>query len=78
VLVFGAGVFVLGLACAALHLERTAYRFASVTLAIVMLVAHREPAWVMAAHRFAEVAIGIAVGLGMAVVWPDRHPASSA
>ncbi len=78
VLVFGAGVFVLGLACAALHLERTAYRFASVTLAIVMLVARQEPAWIGAAHRFIEVAIGIAVGLGMALVWPDRRPAPPA
>ncbi len=70
--VFVAGVFILGLACAALHLERTAYRFASVTLAIVVLVVHQEPAWVMAAHRFTEVTIGIAVGLAMAVVWPER------
>src|ERR1700679_1453760 len=37
-IVFGLGVFALGLLCCALHLE-DAYRLASVTLAIVMLIA---------------------------------------
>ena len=41
VIVFGLGVFALGLVCAALHLE-DAYRLASVTLAIVMLICAHE------------------------------------
>ena len=63
VLAFGGGVFVLGLICAVLHLERNAYRYAGITLAIVMLVARAATAWIVAAHRFVEVAIGIVVGL---------------
>src|SRR6202022_5203939 len=55
VIAFGAGVFVLGLICATLHLDRAAYRFAGITLAIIMLVVRDKPAWVIAAHRFIEV-----------------------
>jgi uncharacterized membrane protein YccC len=73
VMVFAAGVFVLGLLCAALGLERSAYRFAGITLAIVMLVARAEPAWMIAFHRFIEVSIGIAVGLALAAAWPERR-----
>jgi uncharacterized membrane protein YgaE (UPF0421/DUF939 family) len=40
-IVFGLGVFVIRLICAALRLE-DAYRLASVTLAIVMLIAHTK------------------------------------
>lgn|SRR5487761_1023530 len=49
---FSAGVFVIGVICMVLHLGRNAYRFAGVTLAIVMLIARAKPAWVIAAHRF--------------------------
>ena len=41
VIVFGLGVFALGLVCCTLHLE-DAYRLASVTLAIVMLIARTK------------------------------------
>lgn len=57
---FGAGIFGTGLLCAALRLDRPAYRFAGITLTVIMLVAHTEPVWVMAIHRFAEVSLGIA------------------
>jgi len=30
------------------------------------------PAWVIAAHRFAEVSIGIAVGLIVTALWPEK------
>jgi uncharacterized membrane protein YgaE (UPF0421/DUF939 family) len=63
-IVFGLGVFVIGLICAALRLE-DAYRLATVTLAIVMLIAHTKQAWIVAAHRFIEVSVGIAVGLAL-------------
>jgi uncharacterized membrane protein YgaE (UPF0421/DUF939 family) len=76
VIVFGLGVFALGLVCAALHLE-DAYRLASVTLAIVMLIARTKPAWMVAAHRFVEVAVGIAVGLAVTAVWPGVEPTAS-
>lgn len=70
-LVFGLSVFLLGLLCAVLQTDRSAYRFGSVTLAIVMLVPRMEPAWRVAIQRSAEVAIGIVVALVMAVVWPE-------
>jgi uncharacterized membrane protein YgaE (UPF0421/DUF939 family) len=70
--IFGVGVFLLGLVCAVLRLG-TAYRFAGVTLAIVMLIVRDRPAWVVAEHRFIEVSLGIAVGLVVTAVWPLRE-----
>jgi uncharacterized membrane protein YccC len=73
---FAAGVFVLGLICAALRVDRVAYRFAGVTLAIVMLVPRIGSAWVVAAHRSLEVSVGIAVALVLTAVWPMHEPAN--
>jgi hypothetical protein len=66
----------LGLICASLHLDRAAYRFAGITFAIIALVAHSQPAWIIAAHRFFEVSIGIAVGLLITAAWPERQSAT--
>ena len=74
VIVFGTAVFLAGVICAALHLERNAYRFAGITLAIVLLVAQAKAAWVLAVHRFVEVSVGIAVGLVLTALWPERRP----
>lgn len=71
---FGGVVLGIGLLSSALHLDRTAYRFASITLAIVMLVVRNKPAWVVATHRFVEVSVGIGVGLMLTAVWPERIP----
>src|SRR6516162_4026929 len=68
---FGAGVFVLGLICVLLHIGRNAFRYAGTTLAIVMLVARAEPAWMIAVHRFLEISVGIAVGVLLTAVWPE-------
>jgi len=72
VLVFGAGVFLLGVLTAALHLDRSAFRFAGITLAIVMLIVRAQSPWVVGAHRFVEVSIGIVIGLLLTAVWPER------
>lgn len=74
--VFGIGVFFLGLICAVMHADRPAYRFAGITLAIILLVPRTEPAWRLAFHRFAEVSIGIAVALMLTVVWPEHEVAT--
>ena len=74
-IVFGLGVLALGLICAALHLDRPAYRFAGIALAIVLLITRARPPWVIAAHRFFEVSVGIAVGLAITAVWPERKAA---
>jgi len=70
--IFGMGIFILGIMCAALSLDRAAYRFAGITLAITMLVAHTNAAWVVAARRFFEVSLGIAVALVLTAIWPER------
>jgi uncharacterized membrane protein YccC len=70
-LVFGLAVFALGVVCAVLRLDRSAYRFAGITLAIIMLVTRDKPAWIIAAHRFSEVSVGIAVGLALTALWPQ-------
>ena len=69
---FGVAVFAIGVVCASLKVERAAYRYASITLAIVMLVPRAANEWVVATHRFFEVSIGIAVGLGLSAAWPER------
>jgi len=74
VTVFGVGIFLSGVICALLHMERNAYRYAGITLAIVMLVARAQPAWVIAVHRFIEISLGISVGLLMTAVWPEAEP----
>lgn len=78
VLVFGIAVFAIGLLCAAFGVERSAYRYASITLAIVMLVPRAHNEWVIALHRFFEVSIGIAVGLAVTALWPERKFEQSA
>src|ERR1700693_1921290 len=72
-LVFGICVFVLGLLCAALRTDRSAYRFGGGTLAIVLLLPHVRSPWIAAFHRSAEVSIGIGVALMFAVVWPEKE-----
>jgi len=74
-LVFGAGVFILGLLCALARSERSAYRFGGVTLAIVLLVPRTGPPWQIAFHRCAEVFIGIGVALLLSVIWPEKDSA---
>lgn len=75
---FALGIFVLGLGCAVLRLDRSAYRFAGTTLTIVMLVSRERTPWVGALHRFIEVSIGIGVGLMVSAAWPEREPSAAA
>ena len=72
-LAFAAGVFGLGLVCGVLRLDRAAYRFAGITLAIVVLIARGNSAWTVAGHRFFEVSLGIATGLATTALWPERE-----
>jgi len=70
-LLYAAAIFSCGLLCALLRF-RGAYRFAAITLTIILLVAHTRPAWIVASHRFVEVSLGIAVALVLSEVWPVR------
>jgi uncharacterized membrane protein YgaE (UPF0421/DUF939 family) len=71
-LVYGVAIFFCGALCGLLRM-RTAYRFAAITLSIILLIAHTRPAWIVAAHRFVEVSVGIAVALAVAYLWPSRE-----
>ena len=70
-LLFAATVFVLGLLCAAFRMEKSAYRYASVTLAIIVLIPRANAAWIVAVHRFVEVSVGLLVALAVTAVWPE-------
>ena len=76
-LAFAAAVFVLGLLCAQFRMERTAYRYAGVTLAIIVLIPRPHAAWIIALHRFFEVSVGILVALALVAVWPEHEPGSA-
>lgn len=76
-LLFATAVFVLGLLSAAFRMEKTAYRYASVTVAIIVLIPRSNPAWIVAIHRFVEVSVGILVALGVTAVWPEHQPESA-
>lgn len=71
VYMFGICVLILGVVCALVGADRSAYRFGGVTLAIVLLVPRSNPGWEIAFHRFAEVSIGIGVALVLTVLWPE-------
>jgi uncharacterized membrane protein YgaE (UPF0421/DUF939 family) len=67
-IVYGASIFVCGILCAILRVDN-AYRFAAITLSIVLLISHARPPWIVASHRFVEVSLGIAVALLVTTVW---------
>jgi uncharacterized membrane protein YccC len=75
---FGVAVFLIGLLCAAFRVERSAYRYASITVAILLLVPRSTSGWQIAMHRFFEVSLGIAVGLALSALWPERPSADLA
>jgi uncharacterized membrane protein YgaE (UPF0421/DUF939 family) len=76
VAVFGSSLFVLGILCSVLRVDRPAYRYAGITLIIVMLIARTQPAWIVALHRALEISVGIGVGLVLTAVWPEPEPSA--
>jgi uncharacterized membrane protein YgaE (UPF0421/DUF939 family) len=72
---YGCGVFVLGLLCLLLGLERSGYRYAGIALAVIMLIQRSRPVWIIALHRFVEVSVGIVIGLILTALWPERETA---
>lgn len=70
---FGVAVYLIGMLCAVLRIERSAYRYAGITLAIVMLVTRSATPWLIGLHRFCEVSLGIAVGLMLSALWPEQQ-----
>jgi len=71
---FVLAIFLIGLLSFGFRLEKTAYRYASVTLTIIVLIPRTNPAWIVALHRFIEVSVGIVVALVVVALWPERSP----
>lgn len=71
---FGIAIVFIGLLSIAFRLEKTAYRYASITLAIIVLIPRSNPAWTIALHRFLEVSVGIVVALAVVALWPEHRP----
>lgn len=76
-IIFAAAIFVIGLLSSVFRMEKSVYRYASITLAIIALIPRSNPAWIVALHRFIEVSVGIVVALIFAGVWPESRPQSS-
>jgi uncharacterized membrane protein YgaE (UPF0421/DUF939 family) len=71
VLIYGLGILLCGLLAFLLRVGG-AYRFAGITLSIVLLIPHTSPAWIVGWHRFLQVSLGIAVALAITMLWPRR------
>ncbi|HEX5229142.1 MAG TPA: FUSC family protein [Bryobacteraceae bacterium] len=69
---FALAVTIAYLTCDLLRLTDS-QRLATVTVAIIMLISANAAAWVIALHRFSEVALGIVVALVVSLtVWPSH------
>lgn len=66
---FATAIVFVGLLCVVLRVERSAFRYAGITLVIVMLVPRSTSGRLVALHRFLEVSIGIMVGLALFAAW---------
>src|SRR6476646_7386489 len=67
--VFSLAMLLLGLISFVLRLEKVGYSYACITLVIIVLIPRAEVPWIAAAHRFAEVSLGILVALGVVAIW---------
>jgi uncharacterized membrane protein YgaE (UPF0421/DUF939 family) len=47
-----------------------AYRFAAITLSIILLIPRALAPWIVGWHRFLEVSLGVAVALVVTTLWP--------
>jgi uncharacterized membrane protein YccC len=71
-LAFALAVAIAFFVCDTLRLAER-QRLATVTVAIIMLIASAASAWVVALHRFSEVALGIVVALAVSLtLWPNH------
>jgi uncharacterized membrane protein YgaE (UPF0421/DUF939 family) len=67
--VYATGILLCGMLAGLLRVGG-AYRFAGITLSIVLLIPHTRGPWIVSWHRFLEVSLGIAVALVVTTVWP--------
>ena len=74
---FALAIFLVGLLSIAFRLEKTAYRYASITLTIIVLIPRSAAPWTIALHRFLEVSVGIIVALAVVALWPEHQRPSA-
>jgi uncharacterized membrane protein YccC len=74
---FALAIVLIGLLSIAFRLEKTAYRYASITLAIIVLIPRTAEPWIIALHRFLEVSVGIIVALAVVALWPEHQPSAA-
>jgi uncharacterized membrane protein YgaE (UPF0421/DUF939 family) len=67
--VYGVGILLCG-ALSFLLRVGGAYRFAAITLSIILLIPRGRAPWIVGWHRFLEVSLGVGVALAVATVWP--------
>jgi len=70
---YAVAIFLVGLLSFACRLEKTAYRYASITLTIIVLIPRAAAPWAIALHRFIEVSVGIIVALTVVALWPEHQ-----
>src|SRR5882724_11464576 len=70
---YAVAIFLVGLLSIAFRLEKTAYRYTSITLTIVVLIPRSAPPWSVGLHRFIEVSVGIVVALAVVALWPEHQ-----
>ena len=71
-LVYGLGIILCGL-FAFMFRVGGAYRFAAITLSIILLIPRSRAPWIVGWHRFLEVSLGVAVALVMTTLWPLKR-----
>ena len=71
--VFALAMLLLGLISFVLRLEKVGYSYACITLLIIVMIPRAETPWIAAAHRFAEVSLGILVALAVVGVWREEQ-----
>src|SRR5258708_36024653 len=64
----GIAVMAAILVCALLD-RWESYRFAGVTVTVVMLASHGASHWIVALHRFVELSLGIVIALTIELAW---------
>jgi uncharacterized membrane protein YgaE (UPF0421/DUF939 family) len=57
----------------AFRLEKTAYRYASITLTIIVLIPRSGAPWIVALNKFLEVSVGTIVALAVVALCPEHQ-----
>ena len=75
---YALAIILTGLLSIAFRLQKSAYRYASITLSIIVLIPRSGAPWIIALHRFIEVSVGIIVALAVVALWPEHQRLSPA